>query len=196
MEEIWKDIPGYEGKYQVSSFGRVKRLAHYDTLNRYWEEYITDGFDSPKSRNYVACKVNLSLNGKNKQVYVSHLVAEAFIPNPDNKPEVDHIDTNPKNNCAWNLRWVTKKENSNNPLTKIHQRNAAQIRVTQYPSPNKGKASPNRKKIIQKDLKGNIIKIWDCIRLAAEILDIPAPNISECVNNHRKTAGGYIWQRE
>ena len=196
MEEIWTDIPGYEGKYRVSSFGRVKHLAHYDTLNRYWEEYITDGFDVPKGWNYVSRKVNLSLNGKNKQVYVSHLVAEAFIPNPDNKPEVDHIDTNPRNNCAWNLRWVTKKENSNNPLTKIHQRNAAQIRVTQYPNPNKGKASPNRKKIIQKDLKGNVIKIWDCIRLAAETLDISAPDISNCVNNHRKTAGGYIWQRE
>lgn len=95
--KVYKETDGYRyghRTYEVSNFGRVKingTLIEFNEKQRY---YMIGHF------------------------FVHKAVAELFIPNPENKPEVDHIDTNKHNNMVWNLRWVTKKENMNNPLTK------------------------------------------------------------------------------
>lgn len=104
MEEVWKSIEGYPN-YQVSNFGNVRRVK---MLKQYYDE--SKGYN-------VVC---LSKNGNSKVVKVHQLVAKAFIPNPDSKSEIDHIDTNRTNNCVDNLRWVTRKENLNNPLTTLN----------------------------------------------------------------------------
>lgn len=102
--EIWKDIPGYVGLYKVSNYGRVKSIKKQLVLkicgsgNRY--------------KTVALC------NGMRKTFRLHRLVAAAFIPNPDNKPCIDHIDGDRTNNHADNLRWVTVKENQNNPITK------------------------------------------------------------------------------
>lgn len=103
MEEIWKDIPGYEGLYQVSNLGNVKSLYNNRLLKLCWRN---------TKKEYKA--VYLSKKTK-KTFFVHRLVAIAFIPNPDNKPCVDHINGDRLDNRVDNLKWVTNKEN-NNPI--------------------------------------------------------------------------------
>ena len=102
MEE-WKDIPNYEGLYQVSNLGRVKSLNYLHTSK---EQVLKTGKDR---HGYL--QVNLYKNGKMKTFKVHRLVAIAFVFNPLNKPYINHIDCDPKNNNADNLEWVTQKEN-------------------------------------------------------------------------------------
>ena len=90
--EIWKDIKGYEGLYQVSNYGKVKNV----NTNKILKQFLTDK---------VYCKVSLSNCGNKKHLRVHRLVADAFIPNPDNLKQVNHIDENKQNNNADNLEW-------------------------------------------------------------------------------------------
>lgn len=118
INEIWKDIVGYEGLYQVSNLGRVKSLDRISKNGRFLKGKYKkstqdkDGYE----------KVSLSKDGLPNCYLVHRLVAMAFIPNPENKPEVDHINTIRNNNVVENLRWVNKSENNNNPLTKSHRK--------------------------------------------------------------------------
>ena len=107
--EVWKDVVGYEGLYQVSNMGNVKSVGYGK------ERVLKPGKDS---RKYLT--VSLSKSKKPKTFLVHRLVAQAFIPNPDNKPCIDHINTITTDNRVENLRWVTPKENVNNPLTREH----------------------------------------------------------------------------
>ena len=109
-EEIWKPIKGYEGLYEISNLGRVKSLNY----NRTGKEEILKNAEC--SNGYLT--VGLTKNGKQKLFKIHRLVAEAFIPNPENKPCIDHINTIKNDNRVENLRWVTNEENNNNPLTK------------------------------------------------------------------------------
>ena len=98
MEEMWKDIAGYEGKYQVSNLGNVKSLK--TNRNLYYS----------KSKKYL--RVGLSKNGIRKGYSIHRLVAQAFLPNPKNKPCINHKDCNGHNNRVDNLQWCTYKENN------------------------------------------------------------------------------------
>lgn len=106
-QEIWKDVDGYAGLYQVSNLGQVKSLGKYDRLGRYRAEKIKATVDNGSGY----CVVNLKHNGKQKQMTVHRLVAQAFIPNPDDKPEINHIDGCKGNNCVDNLEWASRSEN-------------------------------------------------------------------------------------
>ena len=100
MEEIWKDIEGFEGLYQVSNLGRVKRV----TTGR-----ILKGYKNTKGYLLVGLyKHNIRCNK-----LIHRLLAQAFIQNPDNKPEVNHIDEDKTNNMVSNIEWSTRKENCN-----------------------------------------------------------------------------------
>lgn len=107
-EEIWKDIPEYEGLYQVSNLGRIKSLPRKNNKRIINKEIIKVFTKLPNG--YL--KVGLSKNGKTKYYFVHRLVAEVFIPNLENKPCVNHKDCNRKNNDVSNLEWVTHKENN------------------------------------------------------------------------------------
>lgn len=113
---VWKDINGYEGLYQVSNFGEVKSLAHLVRSSRGNSYRMSPSRILKKGligreRNYYS--VVLCKNGKTQTFLVHRLIAEAFIPNPNNLPQVNHIDENTKNNSISNLEWVTSKENDN-----------------------------------------------------------------------------------
>lgn len=110
--EIWKDIEGYEGLYQVSTYGNIKSLARPRKNGNgkcyiQKEKLLKQTFTSTGYK-----KVELYKDGKRKSFKVHRLVAMAFIPNPDNKPEVNHINGNKINNNIDNLEWVTSSENS------------------------------------------------------------------------------------
>ena len=114
--EIWKDIKGYEGKYQVSNLGRIKSLR--DAHGNYREKILSNRIRGRKGSEYYA--VALYKNNKPRNVSVHRLVAEAFVPKKLGKNDIDHINTNRFDNRAENLRWATNRENQNNVLTKIH----------------------------------------------------------------------------
>lgn len=109
--EIWKDIKGLEGSYQVSNLGRVKSLARVikrsDNKIQTFKERILKVL--PDNNGYS--RVSLPINGKQTKVRIHRLVAKAFIDNPDNRLQVNHIDGNKSNNHITNLEWCTTKEN-------------------------------------------------------------------------------------
>ena len=158
MNEVWKDIPGYEGLYQVSNFGNVKSFL-IDKKNGSLRKLNTDKY----GYHYII----LYKNGISKTIKVHRLVAQAFIPNRDNLPEINHKDKNRKNNNSENLEWCTNLYN------------------IQY---------SRAKEINQYDNNNNFIKRWNCIREASRKLKIDSGDITKCCNGKRKTAGGYIWK--
>ena len=112
MEE-WKEIKGFEGKYAVSNMGNVKRLEQYKRCGKYGgQTLINEQIVKPYKNFRGYYRVYLSVNGKNYPRFVHRLVAEAFVPNGEKKPQVNHIDGNKENNNVANLEWVTNQENN------------------------------------------------------------------------------------
>lgn len=174
MQEIWKDIKGYEGCYQVSNTGKVRSLNYRQT----------------KQMKELSCRVNhkgyvdvhLSKNGKSKRIVVHRLVAQTFILNPKALPQINHIDGNKQNNNINNLEWCNNSENQKHAYEKG-------LKLKKI-----GVNNPGHKKLNQYDLQGNYIKTWDYIKQAGDSLNIPNSNIVKCCKKTYKTAGGFVWR--
>ena len=169
--EMWKDIQGYEGLYQVSNTGKIKRN------NKILKFSIAKGYEH----------ICLYKNNKYKPFSVHRLVAEAFIPNPEQKPQIDHIDGNPLNNKVENLRWVTAKENIANPITIKRKSIAA---MGNHMTGRFGALHHNSKKV--KCVETN--SVYYGFAEASRKTGINAFGISMATNGKRTTAGGYHWQ--
>jgi hypothetical protein len=136
IKEEWRDIKGYEGLYKVSNYGKVKRLAFTQEIpcrkNKSiivkikHEENILKG-EPHYIRNHIRVKL---CNGNEKRFFLHRLVAQAFIPNPENKPFINHIDSNPLNNHISNLEWVTGSENMQHALKNKRMVKTASYYVT------------------------------------------------------------------
>ncbi len=103
--EEWRDVVGYEGDYQISNYGRIKSFKNHKVIIMRFT-YTKDGY----------LEASFSKNGVKKRIGVHVVVAKAFIPNPDDKPQVNHEDTNSLNNCLWNLNWATNQENQQHAI--------------------------------------------------------------------------------
>ena len=164
--EIWKAIDGYDGLYQVSSYGRIKSLHYRGSSNL--ENFIAYRLTK---RGYARV-----LLGTGKDVYVHRLVAETFLDNPDCLPCVNHKDENKLNNNVENLEWCTYKYNSNYG-TLPGRVNALK-----------------RKKVYQYDLDGTLVKVWSSVNSCKEFGFEPS-NISACCLGKygHTTSKGYKW---
>lgn len=187
MEE-WKTIEGYENKYLISNKGRVKSL--YDKNGNY-RKYIIQ----PRKK-AIYLYVNLYKNGKCKTKKIHRLVAETFIPNPNNLHCVNHIDGNKHNNNVNNLEWCTYSENTNKAIEiglfnkeVLFKNGKDNIMYNKH-----NKEHPSSVSILQFSLDNKFIKQWNSIKEAEKKLNIS--HISDCCGKKRKTAGGYIWKYE
>lgn len=174
--EIWKDIEGYEGKYQISNEGRVKALAWNGFgKGKNQKEHILHQADL---RGYK--RVGLSKDGVVKWFSVHRLVAMAFISNPNNYLVVDHINTIRDDNRVENLRWVTQAENNRNDITVSKHIGLLVNRKDQS------------KKVYQYDLDGNLVSEYPSLS-ECDRNGYCSQHISKCCNGLRKTHNGYIW---
>jgi len=175
MTEVWKDIQGYEGIYQVSNLGNVRSL---DRIEKWY------GSERPRKGRVMATKLDKNCylvvglrNGTcQKLKRVHRLVAEAFIPNPNNLPEVNHKDENKANNAVSNLEWCNTNYN------------------VRYGTGIERRSRQKRKKVIQCDLNCAKIREFDSITEAAKSINKGTSRISACCKGIRKTAYGYIWR--
>ena len=117
-EEIWKDIPEYEGLYEASSHGRVRSKEGKVTYSEYhgervWKSRILKEKNPNNKKGRRDKRIDLWKDGKPKSLLVSRVIATTFIPNPENKKSVNHIDGDHRNNHVENLEWASYNENSN-----------------------------------------------------------------------------------
>jgi len=173
MKEVWKDIPTYEGRYQASNLGNIKSLNYrrFKTQKKLIFSTTKTGYKT----------VTLYNKGKNVRS-VHRLIAFAFIPNPENKPYINHIDENKANNHIDNLEWVTPHENCMHG-TSIQRSAAGKIN---------GKHS---KSVIQKDMSGKYIKTWPSM-MEAERNGFCNSLICACCKGRIKFHKNYKWEYE
>lgn len=190
MNEEWKIIRTTKTRIiKVSNLGNLQDIYTRDWHNCKKGQIIFNNVLINKENGYIRSKAC--------NEYVHKLVAEAFIPNPLNKPEVDHIDTNKMNNNISNLIWVTHKENCNNCITKKHnsisskksQNNPDTIRRKSLAMHGK-----NSKKVLQFTKSGEFIREWASAKEAERELGIASTNIGKCCLGKRPFAGGFIWK--
>lgn len=172
MEEVWKDIPGFEGLYQISNLGRVRSLDRYDRLGRFHAGQIR----SAKDNGCGYLTLPLKRNGVQTMVLVHRMVAMAFVPNPNGYNNVNHKDGNKQNNRADNLEWCTQSQNIKHAVDTGLHKNFGQKKVQCVETG----------------------QIFNSTREAEKWAGIKPGNgrIAACCYGYRgaKTCGGYHWR--
>lgn len=179
-DEIWKEVPNFEGLLLISNYARVINIPK----RRIIKQSITKD-------NYLI--FGIRVNGKAKLLYPHRLIAQAFIPNPEDKPCIDHIDTNRLNNTRVNIKWATYKENANNIITKEHRKETHTNTIF------------SDKRVAKLDKEGNQLCIYNSITEASLDTGLKKCSISNAAHKRMmpnkyghyfqcKTAGGYKWE--
>ena len=166
--EIWKDIKGYEGLYKISNKGNVRSLKRNVILK--------PGINHKGYYYVILYKKSIS-----KSYRIHRLVAEAFVPNPNNLPQVNHKNGIKTCNEDWNLEWTDNSGNQKHAFA-----NGLQTNV--------GNNNPNIQPVNQYDLDGNFIKHWDSIYDVTKQLSYSRSSIWRCCTNRQKTSHGFIWR--
>ena len=172
-KEIWKDVKGYEGLYQVSSKGRVKSLDRYALIKNGTKRFIKEKV-LKQSHQGKYLEVSLHIKGYSRAYGVHRLVAQAFIPNPHNYLEINHKDENPSNNCVDNLEWCTRGYNN------------------RYGTKNERAIKSLSVRVVQLSLNGSLVKVWPSIRNASKN-GYYSSSISHCCQNRASRCKGYYW---
>lgn len=177
-EEVWKDVPGYDGLYQVSNKGQVKSMYFHAQKGKGNNLKDNPKILIPSVDSYGYKIVSLCNGDTKKTVTVHKLVAAAFIPNPDNLPCINHMDENKQNNCVENLEWCTVEYNNS------------------YGTKGERTAQTLKKKVYQYDQEMNLIAVYDGAIDAEKETGVSRSNICICIKGRAKTAGGFIWKDE
>ena len=180
MSEEWRDVVDYEGRYQVSSLGRVKSLERTIIKKDGRKHTVKERILKPGMGRCGYLSVVLCAGGKPKTLNVHRLVCEAFHENTDNKPQVNHINEIKTDNRACNLEWTTARENSN-----FGTRNERMA---------KGIAKALSKPLGQYTRDGELVKIWPSAIEVQRQVGFSQGNISQVANGKRKQAYGCIWK--
>lgn len=187
MDEIWKDIVGYEGRYMISNFGRVKcveRIQKWGNGYRYIKEHVLTPKRKGKTNPYLTI-ILYDNNSKDKTYHIHRLVALHFVDGYFDGADVNHKDGNKSNNVYTNLEWCTRSENQ------LHSRYVLGNMIGWQ----KGCPGPNPKKIVQLTKDGKFIKEWGSIAEASRGIGCNERCIRDCVNDkyHWRTSYGYRW---
>lgn len=175
-QEEWRDVVGYEGLYKVSNKGRIKAVEKIDRRGRKRSERILKVGSSQQGRP----RVRLCKNGVGTTFFIHRLVAMAFIPNPENKKEVNHINGVKDDNRVENLEWCTRSENM--------------LHAERYGLHSMASALEAHRKRVCQILNRSVIAIYDSIADASTATGIEHANISAAANGKRAQAGGYEWR--
>lgn len=169
--EIWRDIEGYEGLYQVSNEGRIKSSERIVKRKNGRNCFVKEKIIKPQEYSifghlcFTPCK-----NGTQKTIPIHKAVATAFLPNPNGYILVHHKNHNPKDNSVENLEWMSKSEHR-----ALHN-------------------SENKTKMVyQYTLNNELVKVWNSLSEASKQLEITISGISDCCHNRRKKYEGYKW---
>ena len=173
MEE-WRDIKGYKGKYQISNMGRVKSLERTVWYNgghyKKSEKILKANPDRYGYLYVVLCK-----DGKDKKCKIHRLVAQAFLPNTSNLPDVNHKDENKQNNYVENLEWCSKLYNNT------------------YNGRAKKVGKKNSKPVYSVSKESGLVTYWESSKEAGRILGISSSHICRCLKGNLKSTGGFYF---
>lgn len=178
-QEIWRDIPRYLGIYQISNMGRFKSLDRV-VSNQYGSFIKKEAILKSVSTIYEV--VITCVNNVKKTESIHRLMAEAFIENPLNLPQINHIDGNKLNNKLENLEWVTRSQN---------QKHAYSIGLQ---TPIVGSKNVSSKAIAQYSLSGEFVKKYESIGIAAREVKTRVSSISNCLTGRLRSLNGYKWE--
>lgn len=195
MKEEWRDIPQYEGLYQVNNQGQIRSIDRIVRRNGETTKNLRGFILLPLYQKSGYMFVFLSKNGKAKRMAIHRAVALAFIPNPENKPEVNHINEDKTDNRVENLEWATIKENRNygtRIARGIANRNQTGEKNGMFGK--RGSLNPNSKKVLQYDLSGQFIREYDSVKMAAEMTHSNASSIARVANGYLKQTNSFIWR--
>lgn len=187
--ELWKPIAGYEGIYEVSNLGRVKRLAYSEKIYKsgvypYVRQHADKILKGSISKSHGYYVVTLTKNGESKHYLCHRLVAEAFIPNPDNLPFINHKDETRLNNRADNLEWCT-------PLYNTRYGDAILRSVN-----SRAKSKKGWKRVFQYDIYGNFIASYESINEVEKKNGFKSISISNSCHKYNTKRFGFYWRFE
>ena len=171
--EVWKDVVGFEGWYEVSNLGNVRNSRTGNVLKQKLDK---DGYSL----------VNLGYGKARRSRYVHRLVAFAFIPNPNRLPQVNHKDENKETSRADNLEWCTGLYNVRygTGIHRSHEHRDNEAMALRLAIP-----------VAQYDMQGHLVSVFPSPKTAEKATGIKASGIRSCTCGRKRTAGGYIWKR-
>ena len=197
-KEIWKDIKGYEGLYEVSNMARIRTVPHFMTAKDGRKMLIPAKIRKQSVDWHGYLYVKVRKGNKQTSLRVHRVIMEAFVENPENKPFIDHINTIKTDNRIENLRWVTAHENTQNTITLQRIKDACtEDEIKRQIQVKKDNGTWNGRKVFQYSKDGAFIAEYETLSDAAKVLNKDARhcsgNISIAVDNPRRSAYGYKW---
>ena len=184
-KDIWLPVVGFEGLYDVSNFGRVRSVFYHKKRGPFMMKFFrhSNYFGDDDNRYRI---VTLWKDKKKYKIFVHVLVATAFIPNPEGKKEVDHINGIRYDNRVENLRWVTRSENRQNPISKKRMSDAHRGCF--------GAKNNYHHGVVQLTMDGKFIKEWESISTAVRMLGVRQSGVTACCVGRYGSSGGYKWK--